>query len=66
MVEDFKKAKSDMQIPYDWTIYYLRKKALTEAISKEELAWVLLNFNQNYILYNLNNFNSLRVRLYIK
>lgn len=36
----------DKKIPYDWTIYYLRKKALTERISKEELAWILLNFNQ--------------------
>lgn len=34
-------------VPYDWTIYYLRKKALTQAISKQELAWLLLNFNQN-------------------
>jgi len=34
------------KIPYDWTIYYLRKKALTEKIEKEELAWILLNFNQ--------------------
>lgn len=34
------------KIPYDWTIYYLRKKALTQKIQKEELAWILLNFNQ--------------------
>ena len=34
------------RIPYDWTIYYLRKKALTRPISKQELAWLLLNFNQ--------------------
>lgn len=33
-------------IPYDWTVYYLRKKALKQAISKEELAWVLMAFNQ--------------------
>ena len=38
--------KKGMKVPYDWTIYYLRKKALTEAISGEELAWILLNFNQ--------------------
>ena len=24
-------------VPYDWTIYYLRKKALSKAISKQEL-----------------------------
>jgi CRISPR-associated endonuclease Csn1 len=33
------------KIPYDWTLYYLRKKALTEKIEKEELAWLILNFN---------------------
>ena len=38
--------KKGMKVPYDWTIYYLRKKALAEAISGEELAWILLNFNQ--------------------
>ena len=38
--------KQGMKVPYDWTIYYLRKKALVEAISGEELAWILLNFNQ--------------------
>ena len=38
--------KQGMKVPYDWTIYYLRKKALTDAISGEELAWILLNFNQ--------------------
>lgn len=33
-------------IAYDWTIYYLRKKALTQPISKQELAWILMQFNQ--------------------
>lgn len=46
MVEEFKAAGQDIKLPYDWTLYYLRKKALTEKISKEELAWLLLNFNQ--------------------
>ena len=41
------------KIPYDWTIYYLRKKALTERISKEELSWILLNFNQKRGYYQL-------------
>lgn len=41
------------QVPYDWTIYYLRKKALTEKISKEELAWIILNFNQKRGYYQL-------------
>ena len=41
------------KIPYDWTIYYLRKKALQTAITKEELAWLLLNFNQKRGYYQL-------------
>jgi len=63
MLEDFKKARPELfyikkngketKIPLDWTIYYLRKKALTEKISKEELAWLLLNFNQKRGYYQL-------------
>jgi CRISPR-associated endonuclease Csn1 len=50
MLKDFsdrqpKLISDGRKVPYDWTIYYLRKKALTEKISKEELAWVILNFN---------------------
>ena len=41
------------EIPYDWTIYYLRKKALTHKIAKEELAWLFLNFNQKRGYYQL-------------
>lgn len=41
------------KIPYDWTLYYLRSKALREKISKEELAWILLNFNQKRGYYQL-------------
>lgn len=41
------------KIPYDWTIYYLRKKALCQKIEKEELAWLLLNFNQKRGYYQL-------------
>src|SRR5690606_15692835 len=40
-------------IPYDWTIYYLRKKALTQRIEREELAWILLNFNQKRGYYQM-------------
>lgn len=40
-------------IPFDWTIYYLRKKALTQKIEKEELGWILLNFNQKRGYYQL-------------
>src|SRR6218665_882779 len=40
-------------IPYDWTIYYLRKKALTQRIEKEELACILFSFNQKRGYYQL-------------
>ncbi len=55
----FKKAYNEMlndlgienikgqRLPYDWTLYYLRKKALDgKKLSLEELAWVLLSYNQ--------------------
>ena len=58
MLADFDKNQPDIvskgqKIPYDWTIYYLRKKALTQKITKEELAWILLNFNQKRGYYQL-------------
>lgn len=58
MLSDFRKhqpqiLENDKKIPYDWTIYYLRKKALTQKIEKEELAWILLNFNQKRGYYQL-------------
>ncbi|WP_310556173.1 type II CRISPR RNA-guided endonuclease Cas9 [Flavobacterium sp.] len=54
MLSEFKLTNPDLkQVPYDLTIYYLRKKALTEKISKEELAWILLNFNQKRGYYQL-------------
>jgi CRISPR-associated endonuclease Csn1 len=63
MVNDFKKHQPQLfynkssgeetKIPYDWTIYYLRKKALSQQIRKEELAWILLNFNQKRGYYQL-------------
>ncbi len=51
MLEEFKKLHpllvcDNKKIPYDWTIYYLRQKALSQPISKEELSWIILNFNQ--------------------
>ena len=51
MLEEFRKENPELlsngkKIPYDWTIYYLRKKALSQKIEKEELAWIILNFNQ--------------------
>ncbi|MBS4042638.1 MAG: hypothetical protein KGZ59_02355 [Chitinophagaceae bacterium] len=58
MVDDFKKHQPQLLeggklIPYDWTIYYLRNKAITQKIEKEELAWILLNFNQKRGYYQL-------------
>lgn len=58
MLEDFRTYQPNLienskLIPYDWTIYYLRKKALTAKIEKEELAWILLNFNQKRGYYQL-------------
>jgi len=64
MLEDFRKNQpellnrknrigEDAKIPYDWTIYYLRKKALSRKIEKEELAWLILNFNQKRGYYQL-------------
>ncbi|WP_448607634.1 type II CRISPR RNA-guided endonuclease Cas9 [Paenimyroides ceti] len=58
MILDFKThqpqlLENNKKIPYDWTIYYLRKKALSQKIEKEELAWILLNFNQKRGYYQL-------------
>ena len=58
MLADFYQNQPDLlskgqKVPYDWTIYYLRKKALTQKISKEELAWILFNFNQKRGYYQL-------------
>lgn len=53
MVEDFKAHGQDIKIPYDWTIYSLRKKALSQKITGQELAWILLNFNQKRGYYQL-------------
>ncbi len=58
MLEEFKKKNpsfisSDKKIPYDWTMYYLRDKATRQPISKQELAWIILNFNQKRGYYQL-------------
>jgi CRISPR-associated endonuclease Csn1 len=49
----FDKNGHNCKIPHDWTIYYLRKKALSKKISKEELSWIILNFNQKRGYYQL-------------
>jgi len=62
MLLDFRKHQPQMLvkdkgeaklIPYDWTIYYLRQKALEQKIEKEELAWIILHFNQKRGYYQL-------------
>ncbi|MDR0940569.1 MAG: type II CRISPR RNA-guided endonuclease Cas9 [Mediterranea sp.] len=58
MLSDFSTHQPDLvanqkKVPYDWTLYYLCKKALTEKITKEELAWVILSFNQKRGYYQL-------------
>lgn len=60
-VESFKEMVSEIRevhpeanaIPYDWTLYYLRTKALSKQISKYELAWVLQSFLQKRGYYQL-------------
>lgn len=46
-------AFSNKRIPYDWTIYYLRHKALSRPITREELAWIILQFNTKRGYYQL-------------
>lgn len=58
MLSDFKKSHPELvadgkKIPYDWVIYYLRKKALSTAVKREELAWIILNFNAKRGYYQL-------------
>lgn len=58
MLADFAKSQPQLvtdgkKVPYDWTIYYLRKKALWQRLTKEELAWILLQFNQKRGYYQL-------------
>jgi CRISPR-associated endonuclease Csn1 len=58
MLADFQRYQPELtevgkKVPQDWTIYYLRKKALNSKITKEELAWIILNFNQKRGYYQL-------------
>ncbi|WP_461637755.1 type II CRISPR RNA-guided endonuclease Cas9 [Labilibaculum euxinus] len=53
MIKEFSERGEEVKVPLDWTLYYLRKKALSKKISKEELAWLLLNFNQKRGYYQL-------------
>lgn len=58
MVDEFNSIHSNdkftgKRIPYDWTIYYLRHKALSMPIRREELAWIILQFNTKRGYYQL-------------
>ena len=60
MIDEFKShnsefASNNLKVPYDWTIYYLRKKALTQPVTKYELAWIILNFNQKRGYFQLRD-----------
>ena len=61
MLEEFRfhnPSLAKLKVPYDWTIYYLRKKALTSPVTKYELAWILLNFNQKRGYFQLRDENE--------
>lgn len=63
MLADFTQSQPQLvadgrRIPLDWTLYYLRKKALSHAITKEELAWIILSFNQKRGYYQLRSENE--------
>lgn len=68
MVKEFETVQPDLfsinkkgkrrKIPYDWTIYYLRKKALSKEITKEELSWLILHFNQKRGYYQLSEMDE--------
>lgn len=60
MLMDFAKHQPELllegrNVPYDWTVYYLRNKALHSKIEKGELAWVLHQFNQKRGYFQLRN-----------
>ena len=45
----YTKKGKQTQIPFDWTLYYLRHKAVTNPefeLTKEQLAWITLSYNQ--------------------
>ena len=52
MIEDLQKVNPEIRnekkkrVPKDWTIYFLRNKAMSQKVSLEELAWVLLSYTQ--------------------
>ena len=56
MLDDFRKERgSDINVPHDWTIYYLRKKALSYKIGRRELVWIIMQFNKKRGYYELRS-----------
>lgn len=53
MAKEFATHDQSSKLPFDWTLYYLRKKGLTQQLTKEELSWVLLSFNNKRGYYRL-------------
>lgn len=47
-------------VPFDWTIYYLRVKALKDQLSREELCWVIMQFNQKRGYFQLRGDEELK------
>lgn len=58
------KKNTRFKLPQDWTLYYLRKKALTQKISKQELAWILLNFNHKRGYFQEREETELKIKSY--
>lgn len=47
MVAEFRRQHPDLKnVPYDWTLYFLRKRALEAPLEPAALAWVLHSFNR--------------------
>lgn len=60
MLEFFQAQHPELKsVPFDWTVYYLRVKAITEKISSQELVWVLLHFNTKRGYYQLRGDDTL-------
>lgn len=60
MLADFQQSQPQLvsegkRVPLDWTLYYLRKKALSQPVSREELAWIILSFNTKRGYYSLDD-----------
>lgn len=53
MVDDFRANGFTDRLSHDWTLFYLRKKALAQKIEGAELAWIILHFNQKRGYYQM-------------